>query len=258
MCALETGTTVAEEFIKKRIIDKSVDFYDSLSKNNLNTFKSMAAVTKVKVNGQLEILKDDRNLFARLAVIGQTRSMDIREVFSHSMGPVPWSLATTDGDLAKTQKPKLAEALEMEVPPLDKDSESVVWDFDAMAVVQALVQIPDTFGELAEHLFSTIKWQAKDALRIDIVFDTYPEISIKNAKHFKRAQKGKLKTNISNANQKCPRQWKKLLSSGGNKDSFSHFVVREWSSAKYCTKLHGFTLFVPHGHECHRISTAND
>ena len=48
--ALETGTTVAEEFIKKRIIDKSVDFYDSLSKNNLNTFKSMAAATKVKVN----------------------------------------------------------------------------------------------------------------------------------------------------------------------------------------------------------------
>ena len=45
--AFETGTTVAEEFIKKRIIDKSVDFYDSLSKNNLNTFKSMAAATKV-------------------------------------------------------------------------------------------------------------------------------------------------------------------------------------------------------------------
>ena len=45
--AFETGTTVAEEFIKNHIIDKSVDFYDSLSKNNLNIFKSMAAATKV-------------------------------------------------------------------------------------------------------------------------------------------------------------------------------------------------------------------
>ena len=50
--ALETGTTVAEELIKKCIIDKSVDFYDSFSNNNLNTFKSMAAATKVKVDRQ--------------------------------------------------------------------------------------------------------------------------------------------------------------------------------------------------------------
>ena len=49
--ALETCTTVAEEFIKKCILDKSVDFHDSLSRSNLNTFKSMAAATKVKVNG---------------------------------------------------------------------------------------------------------------------------------------------------------------------------------------------------------------
>ena len=154
--------------------------------------------------------------------------MDMREVLSHSLGPVPWFLATTDWNLAKTQKSKLAEALEKEVPPLDKDPESFVWVFDAMAAVQALVQILDTFGELVEHLFSTIKRQAKDALRIDIDFDTYPEISIKNAEHLKRAQKGKLKVNISSANQKCPRQWKKVLSSGGNKE---YFVAREWSSA---------------------------
>ena len=153
--ALETGTTVAEKFIKKRIIDKSVDFYDSLSKNNLNTFKSMAAATKVKVNRQLEILKADRSLFARyLAVIGQTRSMDMHQVLSHCLGPVHWSLATTDGTLAKTQKSKLAEALEKEVPPEDKDPESVVWVFDAMAVVQAPVQISDIFGELALPLLN--------------------------------------------------------------------------------------------------------
>ena len=87
----------------------------------------------------------------------------------------------------KTQKSKVVEALEKEVPSLDKDHGSVVWVFDAMAVVQDPVQIPDTFGELAEHLFSTIKWQTKDALRIDIVSDTYPEISIKNVECLKRA-----------------------------------------------------------------------
>ena len=111
----------------------------------------MAAATKVKVKGQQEILKADRNLFARLAVIGKTRSMDMREVLSHSLGPVPWSLATTGGNLAKTQKSKLAEALRKEVPPVDEDSESVVWVFDAMAVVQALVQIPD-ISTIKQHI----------------------------------------------------------------------------------------------------------
>ena len=96
--------------------------------------------------------------------------------------------------------------MEKEVPPLDEDPESVVWVFYAKAVVQALVQISDTFVEHAEHLFSTIKWQAKDALRIDIIFDTYPEISIKNAECLKRAQKEKLIVNISSTNQKCSRQ----------------------------------------------------
>ena len=38
--------------------------------------------------------------------------MDMCEVLSHSLGPVPWSLATTDGNLAETQKSKLTEALE--------------------------------------------------------------------------------------------------------------------------------------------------
>ena len=106
--ALETGTTVVEECIKKRIIDKSLDFYDSLSKNNLNTFKSMVAATKVKVNGQLEILKADRNLFARLAVIGQTRSMHMREVLSHSLGPVPCNVP--GGYTLSWTPPKIEEA----------------------------------------------------------------------------------------------------------------------------------------------------
>ena len=133
----------------------------------------MAAATKIKVNGQLEILKAHQNLFVRLAVIGQTRSMVMLEVLSHSLGPIPWSLATTDGNLAKTQKLKLAEALEKKVRPLDKDPDSVVWVFDAMTVVRALVQIPDTFSELVEHLFSTIK----------------------NAERLQREQKGKLIAN---------------------------------------------------------------
>ena len=39
------------------------------------------------------------------------------------------------------------------MPLLDEDPAGICfWVFDAMAVVQALVQILDTYGELAEHL----------------------------------------------------------------------------------------------------------
>ena len=57
------------------------------------------------------MLKAERNLFARLLVVTQTRDMDLQEVFKYSLGPLPWYLASADGSLCKTVKSKLLESL---------------------------------------------------------------------------------------------------------------------------------------------------
>ena len=57
----------------------------------------------------MSFLRTDRNLFARLLVIGQSRQMDLRQSLVHELGPLPWSLALFDGALVKTSKAALPQ-----------------------------------------------------------------------------------------------------------------------------------------------------
>ena len=54
----------------------------------------------------------NRNLFVKLIIITQKRSIDLKEVFKYSLGPFPWALAGSVGDLKKTNKAALLHELE--------------------------------------------------------------------------------------------------------------------------------------------------
>ena len=47
--------------------------------------------------------------------------MDMQEVLKHPLSPLPWSLASTDGTIAKTMKSKLTELVEKNVASLDEE-----------------------------------------------------------------------------------------------------------------------------------------
>ena len=57
-------------------------------------------------------LKPDRTLFAQMIVIAEARQLSMKEVLSHPLGPLPWSLAAPDGSLKKTAKSSLAKELQ--------------------------------------------------------------------------------------------------------------------------------------------------
>ena len=104
---------------------------------NLKTFKDAVKTKKIKVNGKEHIPEADRKRFGRLAVISQSRTLNMREVLKHPLGPLPCSLAFTDGALAKTNKAKLAEVLERSTKSAVDDPECIAWIFDGMVVLQA-------------------------------------------------------------------------------------------------------------------------
>ena len=56
-------------------------------------------------------MKADRNLFAKMTLIGQTRKLDMKDVLSYHLGPIPWVLANPDGTLWKTNKAQLFKRL---------------------------------------------------------------------------------------------------------------------------------------------------
>ncbi len=77
-------------------------FHDTLTKNKLKTFSSLNRNNNITAVGKTIILKTDRSLFGRIIVIAQSRSLEMRNVFAHPLGPLPWTLAAQDGTPRKT------------------------------------------------------------------------------------------------------------------------------------------------------------
>ena len=56
----------------------------------------MHRAVRVGTGGVEVVLRVDRTFFARLTIVAQTRSLDMRDVLCFELGPVHWSLATLD------------------------------------------------------------------------------------------------------------------------------------------------------------------
>ena len=59
---------------------------------------------------------------------------------------------------------------------------------DAMSFVQETIGNHKTFAQVAKELFLTMMNEGKGCSRIDIIFDVYKSLSIKNAERLKRGQ----------------------------------------------------------------------
>ena len=109
----------------------------------------------------------------------------MQNVLKYELGPIPWSIAATDGTVAKTAKFKIVEVLEKDVQTMEQDQEFSVWVFDAMAVIQLIVCIPKTFSELVMQVLNVLLNYGLDSTRINFVGDRYPVVSIKDAERRK-------------------------------------------------------------------------
>ena len=83
-------------------------FYDPIKTNRLKTCSNMCKKKEVKSSGRVTILKADRSLFGRIIVMAQGRNLQMDDILSHHIGPLPWAMATADGLLRKNNKASLA------------------------------------------------------------------------------------------------------------------------------------------------------
>ena len=65
----------------------------------------------VTVFGKETILRVNCNLFGTMVLASQSRDLNIKEVLSHPLGPIPWALATPEGLRRTTSKSTLANEL---------------------------------------------------------------------------------------------------------------------------------------------------
>jgi hypothetical protein len=85
--AQDIGTRQYQQFVEGRLND-NVNFYDSITKNNLPLFKTGSKKTSSKDN-----MKSDLDLFSRMYISCQVREGDLEAFFEHENHAWPPSLA---------------------------------------------------------------------------------------------------------------------------------------------------------------------
>ena len=227
-------------------------FHDPLKTNELKTFSDLNKKKQVPIDRSI-ILKANRPLFGRIIVIAQERSLQMDAILAHPLGPLPWALSTPDGLLRKTNKASRASMLQKNVQVSEEVPVNSAAVVDGMSLVQRLKGDQLTFGDVAITVLSMAMKEGLSCNRIDVVFDTYKELSIKNSERQLRGEEsGHQLVNITST--QIVRQWRNFLTRVSNKTSLITFIVKEWRKEACRQKLEGKLLYANAGDTCYRIT----
>ena len=195
------------------LLSKEADVYHKMQKTKLKTFGTQSETMNVKnTKNEIVAIKSTKDLFAKLVLLAKSRDIDMKEVLKYTLRPFPSPLSLYDGSMVKTQKSKLLEIIEKKsnVDCIVSIPERSCLVINAMAMLQMLKDVPNTFENLATTIFKTaISLASKfGCIRVDVVCDRYPGESIKGAERLKRGSAEAAVINIYGGSQKTPRQWK--------------------------------------------------
>ena len=161
------------------------------------------------------LIKASSDMFNRLLIIGKSRDIDLEELLSYALTPVPMSLGTTDGTPCKTVKAKLMHELEKDVEPLAQVPAGSALIVDGMAFIHQIHTMPSTFSQLADRRLQDPMHMAIQCrcLRVDFVCDQYPVHRLKNSER-EMWQSGhphhKTRPENTKAIQEISGKWEKL------------------------------------------------
>ncbi|GBL96154.1 hypothetical protein AVEN_118710-1 [Araneus ventricosus] len=175
-----------------------------------------------------------------------------------SLNPVPAALGNYDGSLVKTNKAKLMhfilghQNIHLSITNISPNSTLII---DGRAMLHQLKCVPSTFGELARTLLKQLFNTATElnCTRVDFVTDSYPDISIKQGERSQRSAVGVQLFKIASENQPIPKQWKKFLALGVNKEAIITFLHQIWTSLP-AELYKNIIFFITHQIKCYSIN----
>jgi len=251
--AKNIGLAVYTSFCEKRLASNEEGFYEPLKKRRLKTFSEMLVKKTYKAGDKQVILKADRNLFAKMILIGQTRKLDMRDVLSHRLGAIPWALATPAGTLRKTARCVLAKKLRKDQSPVESIADNSACIIDRMALVKSVEGNNMTFGDVSNTILNKALKEAHYSTRMDIVFDVYQQISIKNTDRVARGSQASISFSQI-AREHRIKQWRNFLCNSQNKTRLIEFLVSDWSSESQRKKLNGKDIYVTISEICKHLT----
>ena len=156
LAARENGENEINEFVEQKIIENPSKFWDKISKVNTPTFETLNKVMTVPISKDKEkVIKYDKDLFQRFLVVSRSREIDLQDVLSYELSPVPLSMTHLNGSMRKTAKSNLLKELmiDISIPDHlpDHDLSSTIYLIDFMVLVQSTQKGESkTSGDLAK------------------------------------------------------------------------------------------------------------
>ena len=97
-------------FVENRLVDdRTLSFWNSDKRSKTPTLVNMSkSLTSNKAD---KTLMNSEVLFGRLLAVSKQRDVNLEQVLSHELAPVPHSLFNDDGTMRKTTKADLANTL---------------------------------------------------------------------------------------------------------------------------------------------------
>jgi hypothetical protein len=250
------GEAKLNEFLEDRIVKSGGrSVFDPIKANKLKTFAHNNTKTSpTKAGNERTALMSSKSLLTRLLVIAQVREVNLEEVLTYELADVPFALGNVDGSMTKTDKAATMRHVEKQVPellaPHMPGGHALI--VDGMVVLRQIKHPPSTFNELSLTILQRIVTQAvaEGATRVDVVMDTYPEISIKGSERARRAAAGVQVFRVVNGEQKVPQKFQQFLGSGKNKENLVSFLFTHWQSCDNHV-LQNTDIYFAHGNTCH-------
>jgi len=240
--AEQAGRDAQEAFITARL-EAGQDFFEPVKRLNLKTLADMNKQTKVTTTKNKVVVQFQQqgNVAFQLFMKSQEQGiqLDLRELLTYPLTPVPYSIGTADGFMAKTDKSKsfahLTKGQEDAAQPPTNETLVII---DGNACFYYLKEIPGNFSQICDKVFNIMPRSG------DVVFstDSYVPNSVKAMERLRRGSGDKLI--LKGEKTKKPADWKSFLSNDENKKQFIELLARLWSQDAYASRLHGRKIIV--------------
>ena len=165
-----------------------------------------------------------------------SQPIDIEELMTYSITPVPHCLGTPDGYTAKTNKAASVHYLTCEVSDAELPSASsgeTLFIEDGNAHFHTLKDLPATFKGICLKLLDQL------SRKPDVVFSTdmYVENSIKSQERQRRGSSAKII--LEGINTRKPSDFKVFLQNDENKKQLCKLMLRIWGCPEAARRLQG-------------------
>ncbi|XP_052271149.1 uncharacterized protein LOC127871907 isoform X2 [Dreissena polymorpha] len=217
------GRDLYLEFRMERLIQKNKSLFDTIHRHNIKTFQSIND-SQIKQSMKSKRKLNDSAAGYRLLDISQARGYDTKQLFQYDLVTTNY-LFDEEGLMTKPAKYMLVNEIEKSLEPVEREASPASWKetqtayiVDVMANIRKLrISGLRTFNDLCTAFARCISALSRPAKRIDFVFDSYIEGSIKDNERSRRSRYRPIEVNMVNEDTPLPVNMDTFWASGSNK-----------------------------------------